>query len=118
MRWPVSEDADVGVVGEDQDPVAGVASAEADVVEAGGVLTRNSSLGGLSWYVYGDDGNMFFGTHLSGYENTGLGHVERGTVIGYVGNSGNARGTSHHLHFGSTPAAAAPSSPGSPRSAD
>jgi hypothetical protein len=30
----LGEDADVEVVGEDQDPVAGVASAEADVVEA------------------------------------------------------------------------------------
>jgi murein DD-endopeptidase MepM/ murein hydrolase activator NlpD len=65
---------------------------------SGRVEHRTVSLGGLSWYVYGDDGHTYFGTHLSGYENVGAGHVERGTVIGYVGDSGNAAGTPH-LHF-------------------
>jgi murein DD-endopeptidase MepM/ murein hydrolase activator NlpD len=64
----------------------------------GRVVHRGSSLGGLSWYVYADNGNMYYGTHLSGYANVGLAHVEAGTVIGYVGDSGNARGTPH-LHF-------------------
>jgi murein DD-endopeptidase MepM/ murein hydrolase activator NlpD len=65
---------------------------------SGEVQHRGSSLGGLSWYVYGDNGNMYYGTHLSGYENQGVGHVEAGVVIGYVGDTGNARGTPH-LHF-------------------
>jgi murein DD-endopeptidase MepM/ murein hydrolase activator NlpD len=64
----------------------------------GEVVHRNSSLGGLSWYVYGDNGHTYYGTHLSGYENVGVGHVTAGTVIGYVGDSGNAAGTPH-LHF-------------------
>lgn len=66
---------------------------------AGEVEHRSTSLGGLSWYVYGDDGNTYYGTHLQGYENTGAGHVERGTVIGYVGSSGNASADAPHLHF-------------------
>jgi murein DD-endopeptidase MepM/ murein hydrolase activator NlpD len=65
---------------------------------SGEVQHRGSSLGGLSWYVYGDNGDMYYGTHLSAYENVGVGHVEAGTVIGYVGDTGNARGTPH-LHF-------------------
>ena len=36
---------------------------------SGEVVHRGSSLGGLSWYVYGDNGNTYYGTHLSGYEN-------------------------------------------------
>lgn len=65
---------------------------------SGEVQHRGSSLGGLSWYVYGDNGNMYYGTHLSGYANQGVGWVEAGAVIGYVGDSGNAAGTPH-LHF-------------------
>ena len=65
---------------------------------SGRVEHRGSSLGGLSWYVYGDNGDMFYGTHLSGYANQGVGWVAAGTVIGYVGDSGNAAGTPH-LHF-------------------
>jgi murein DD-endopeptidase MepM/ murein hydrolase activator NlpD len=65
---------------------------------SGEVVHRGSSLGGLSWYVYGDNGNMYYGTHLSGYANQGVGWVEAGTLIGYVGDSGNAAGTPH-LHF-------------------
>jgi murein DD-endopeptidase MepM/ murein hydrolase activator NlpD len=66
---------------------------------SGRVEHRGSSLGGLSWWVYGDDGNEYYGTHLSAYENVGAGHVERGTVIGYVGSSGNASASAPHLHF-------------------
>jgi peptidoglycan LD-endopeptidase LytH len=66
---------------------------------SGEVQHRGSSLGGLSWYVYGDNGNMYYGTHLSAYENQGAGWVEAGTVIGYVGSSGNASASAPHLHF-------------------
>jgi murein DD-endopeptidase MepM/ murein hydrolase activator NlpD len=65
---------------------------------AGVVSHRTSSLGGLSFHLNGDNGHYYYGTHLNGYENTNAGHVEAGTVIGYVGDSGNARGTPH-LHF-------------------
>ena len=65
---------------------------------SGNVTHDGNSLGGLSWHLYGDDGNYYYGTHLSAYENVGVGHVEQGTVIGYVGDSGNAAGTPH-LHF-------------------
>jgi murein DD-endopeptidase MepM/ murein hydrolase activator NlpD len=65
---------------------------------SGRVEHRGNSLGGLSWHLYGDDGDYYYGTHLSAYENVGAGHVAAGTVIGYVGDSGNAAGTPH-LHF-------------------
>jgi murein DD-endopeptidase MepM/ murein hydrolase activator NlpD len=66
---------------------------------SGRVEHRSNSLGGLSWWVYGDDGTTYYGAHLSSYENAGVGHVERGTVIGYVGSSGNASASAPHLHF-------------------
>ena len=65
---------------------------------SGTVSHRGNSLGGLSWYVNGDDGNLYYGTHLSAYANEGAGHVAAGTAIGYVGDSGNAAGNPH-LHF-------------------
>jgi peptidoglycan LD-endopeptidase LytH len=66
---------------------------------SGRVEHRSSDLGGLSWYVYGDNGHMYYGTHLQGYANQGAGWVAAGTVIGYVGASGNAPDGSPHLHF-------------------
>ena len=63
---------------------------------SGFVKHHNSSLGGLSYYLNGEDGNTYFGTHLSAY--AAAGRVSAGTVVGYVGDSGNARGT-NHLHF-------------------
>jgi peptidoglycan LD-endopeptidase LytH len=77
---------------------------------SGRVEHRSSSLGGLSWYVYGDDGNTYYGTHLSGYANQGAGWVAQGTLIGYVGDSGNAAGTPH-LHFEYHPGGGAPVNP-------
>jgi murein DD-endopeptidase MepM/ murein hydrolase activator NlpD len=65
---------------------------------SGTVSHRGNSLGGLSWHLNGDDGNYYYGTHLSAYANEGIGHVQAGTVIGYVGDTGNAKGTPH-LHF-------------------
>lgn len=65
---------------------------------AGRVVHKSSGLGGLTWYVYGDDGNTYYGAHLAEYANEGIGRVQAGTVIGYVGDSGNAKGT-NHLHF-------------------
>jgi peptidoglycan LD-endopeptidase LytH len=65
---------------------------------SGTLEQHSSSAGGLAWYVHGDDGNTYYGAHLSSYENQGAGWVEAGTVIGYVGDSGNAAGTPH-LHF-------------------
>jgi murein DD-endopeptidase MepM/ murein hydrolase activator NlpD len=65
---------------------------------SGEVQHKESGLGGLTWYVYGDNGHTYYGAHLSAYENVGAGRVSAGTVIGYVGDSGNAAGT-NHLHF-------------------
>jgi murein DD-endopeptidase MepM/ murein hydrolase activator NlpD len=64
----------------------------------GGTVSHKSNrLGGLSFHLNGDDGNYYYGTHLSAYGSGG--RVSAGTVVGYVGNSGNARYTASHLHF-------------------
>lgn len=78
---------------------------------SGTVTHRGTSLGGLSWYVYGDDGDTYYGTHLQGYANEGVGRVEKGTVIGYVGSSGNASSDAPHLHFEHHPGGGAPINP-------
>ncbi|HET7487950.1 MAG TPA: peptidoglycan DD-metalloendopeptidase family protein [Acidimicrobiales bacterium] len=65
---------------------------------AGVVELRADSLGGLAFHLWGDDGTYYYGAHLSAYEGT-PGHVEAGTVVGYVGNTGDATGGPAHLHF-------------------
>ncbi|HWO70704.1 MAG TPA: peptidoglycan DD-metalloendopeptidase family protein [Actinomycetota bacterium] len=63
---------------------------------AGTARASYNGLGGYSVYVYGAQGYVY-NAHLS---QPGIsGPVQAGDVIGYVGTSGNAQGTSPHDHF-------------------
>lgn len=62
----------------------------------------HSSLGGVTIRLQGDDGRRYYYTHLQAVApglRTGQ-RVTAGTIIGTVGNSGNAAGTPPHLHLG------------------
>lgn len=65
---------------------------------AGTAEQSNSTLGGLGFRLWGDDGTFYYGSHLAAF-GPHWGRVEAGTLLGYVGNTGNARGTPPHLHF-------------------
>lgn len=58
--------------------------------------------GGISVAMVGDDGVRYYGSHLSAVaEGMAVGmRVAAGQLLGLTGNSGNARSTPPHLHFG------------------
>ncbi|HVL80259.1 MAG TPA: peptidoglycan DD-metalloendopeptidase family protein [Actinomycetota bacterium] len=60
-----------------------------------------ATLGGNKLWLQGDDGHRYYYAHLSGYAPDGAEgrRVDAGTVLGFVGDTGNARGTPPHLHF-------------------
>jgi murein DD-endopeptidase MepM/ murein hydrolase activator NlpD len=67
-----------------------------------GTITRmdGNALGGISLYLQGASGNLYYYTHLSGYRagiSVGQG-VSAGTHIAYNGDTGNAAGIPH-LHW-------------------
>jgi septal ring factor EnvC (AmiA/AmiB activator) len=68
-----------------------------------GVISRTSSstLGGISLYILGESGIEYYYAHLSSYapEAQAGRAVRAGDVVGFVGDTGNARGGSPHLHF-------------------
>jgi murein DD-endopeptidase MepM/ murein hydrolase activator NlpD len=74
-----------------------VISVVAGVVENAGTAV----LGGNKLWLRGDDGMRYYYAHLSAYAPAGREgiRVDPGTVLGYVGDTGNARGTPPHLHF-------------------
>lgn len=61
-----------------------------------------NNLGGNTVWVIGAGGRVYYYAHLEKYaENLKVNdEVTTGTILGYVGTSGNAKGTSPHLHFG------------------
>jgi murein DD-endopeptidase MepM/ murein hydrolase activator NlpD len=69
------------------------------VANVAGSFSHNySPKGGNSYYLKGGDGNTYFGAHLESYSNA-AGSVPAGTVLGYVGTTGDAQGGPPHLHF-------------------
>lgn len=65
--------------------------------QSGSVSHSSSSLGGNQAYVYAGNGDYTFYAHLQGFSGAS-GQVSAGTLIGYMGDTGNATGTPH-LHF-------------------
>ena len=68
-----------------------------------GIVTKvgTNRLGGLVVWVMGPGGQRHYYAHLEGYADVEAGmRIETGRVLGYVGNSGNAKGTPPHLHYG------------------
>ncbi|HEX6037291.1 M23 family metallopeptidase [Longimicrobium sp.] len=66
------------------------------------IKLHSGSRGGISVYLLDDDGRTrYYYAHLDGYaEGLHEGQrVERGEVIGYVGDTGNAQPGDYHLHF-------------------
>jgi murein DD-endopeptidase MepM/ murein hydrolase activator NlpD len=67
-----------------------------------GIITRLGSdvLGGTTFWLKGESGTYYYYAHLSSYaEGMAKGNVvDAGTILGYVGDTGNAKGTPH-LHF-------------------
>lgn len=75
--------------------------------------SANGGLGGLTVKVFMDDGTYFYLAHLSGLVDgfTDGMAVRTGDVVGYVGDSGNARGGAPHLHIGIYPKGGPPVDP-------
>ncbi|MGB3608012.1 M23 family metallopeptidase [Psychroserpens sp.] len=63
--------------------------------------TGNRGLGGKQvWLRDGIFGQSLYYAHLDSIAVSAGSRVKRGDTLGYVGNTGNARTTSPHLHFG------------------
>jgi murein DD-endopeptidase MepM/ murein hydrolase activator NlpD len=82
-------------------------------VVGGTVKVYTSGLGGHSVWLTADNRTGYYYAHLSGWApglSTGD-YVQRGSVIGYNGNSGNAYGGAPHLHFQIHPGGGSPMNP-------
>lgn len=65
------------------------------------VTVGRNSLGGRIVRVLGPGGHWHYYAHLDRFAKIRPGDVvTEGTVLGYVGDSGNAKGTPPHLHYG------------------
>ena len=65
------------------------------------VTVGHNRRGGKIVRILGPGGQWHYYAHLEDFAPIRVGQVVvRGTVIGYVGDTGNARGTPPHLHYG------------------
>ncbi len=64
---------------------------------SGTVTTKVGSISGNQVRLAAADGTVFVGAHLTKFAKTGK--VKAGDVIGYVGDTGDAKGGPTHLHF-------------------
>ena len=78
-------------------------------VVAGTARQTVGQIGGKQVKLTGDDGVAYYYTHLDGFGAAG--RVKAGDVIGYVGTSGNARGSAPHVHFELHPGGGAAANP-------
>lgn len=86
----------IDIMADEGTPVRAVMSGEV-------VKGFHNDLGGVVVRVEGDDGNFYYYAHLKEGSVDGLTvgqRVEVGQQIGEVGDTGNAKGTPFHLHFG------------------
>ncbi|MCE9623507.1 MAG: peptidoglycan DD-metalloendopeptidase family protein [Actinomycetia bacterium] len=60
-------------------------------------VSGERELGGHTIHFVGADGNNYFYGHLDEYGL--LGEVHAGDIIGYMGDTGNAKASTPHLHF-------------------
>lgn len=67
-------------------------------VTSGQVKFGQDPLGGQIARLYEPDGTYYYYAHLKGFEGVAR-PVTVGETIGYVGKTGNAIGTSPHVHF-------------------
>jgi peptidoglycan LD-endopeptidase LytH len=58
-------------------------------------------LGGNVVWILGPGGRLHYYARLDHFSHIKpRDRIEQGTIVGYVGNTGNARGTHPHLHYG------------------
>ncbi|MCU1589771.1 MAG: family metallopeptidase [Frankiales bacterium] len=80
-------------------------------VTSGVIKTNYSRNGGISLYLEGTDGDEYFYAHNSRNVAVTGQHVATGELIGYVGNTGDARGGPTHVHFERHPGGGRPVDP-------
>jgi murein DD-endopeptidase MepM/ murein hydrolase activator NlpD len=58
-------------------------------------------LGGNAVWILGPGAQMHYYAHLDRFADIAVGNrIFQGEILGFVGNTGNARGTPPHLHYG------------------
>ncbi len=85
------------------------------VAVAGGTVYRvgYSGISGNRFWLRDAAGTTYFYAHLDGFSSAARegATVGKGTVLGYVGDTGDARGTSPHVHFEIHPGGGGPTRP-------